>query len=844
MGAVTRRLAAVLAALVMAVTATLAVPTRATAAEPDPLIGAANHLYSCVQTARTVSVLFVMDRSGSLEKIRQPRDPKGLRFEGMRSALTGLAQLRRPDGRPLVVEAAVSAFNQAYHPARDVVGWTTINGDDSATEINRMVDGARLRATSTGGTDFEEALAGGLSDFRGRTSADACRIMLWFTDGEFEDARGLSLDRDGEAGARRIDQARREMCTATGGVVDRIRAAGIVLLGLQLGDARPDLRRMSVGTFDGQACGTYPAPTGSAPGGYLQARDINELSWVFSRMADLAQGCTPTGPLGGRIDPGLHRMVVRALRPQLTPTLPAQETITLVPPQGERLEVPAPGRREVAGHVLVADRDAAQVSALVTFPEGGGAGTWAIDPGFATRPDTVAFCVFPDLALVRQDGPLPAAGEASSLVHVVRTPGGGPADFGLYRAVTATATVTASDGTRVPAAAEASEGRVTVTVTPRTTDARLDVRLTVEIVSASGLRLPMLTSRYATSVRSTALPSVEPAEVLDLGTAHRLETVSRDLVLTGAAAGPSEVCLGVPQVSQTVDEGGVLQVEQRCWTLLPGQTVAVPVSYTPGSVAVGDGSGSIGATMKGPTTNAQEPATATFDLPVRWRQDNPANQWVLWGVVALALLLTAFVMLLALFLANWVVARFVTERLRHYSVEVWLHPRSGIQPVSGAQVADSGALAPPAVSPLFGHQTPRSVPGPHARTLRIGVVTLRARARFFDPFRGPQFFGTAAEGYRVYSSVGISDPSATWVPVTPTLDPVILVTAADSQIPGGDDQPVRATVHLVTTADSVGDPRDLLSATAIVTEWRRAVERTAATPSPVHPPATPRRTTT
>lgn len=816
-------------ALLMTAGLLVTMPSRAAAAEPDPLVAASNHLFSCVQTARTVSVLFVMDRSGSLERTRTPSDPQGQRFEGMRSALTGLAQLQRPDGRPLTVEAAVSAFNHQYFSAEQIVGWRTINGASSAEEIDRMVQGARLRATSTGGTDFEAALNGGLEDFTTRSGSDSCRIMLWFTDGKFDDAGGLSIDRDGEAAAQRIEQARQQMCAQTGGVVDRIRQAGIVLLGLQLGDPHDDLRRMSIGTLNDQPCGTFPIPAQSAPGGYLQARDINELGWVFGRMADLAQGCTPTGSLGGLVDPGLNRMVVRAQRPALDPNPPSPETVTLIAPGGERLAVTAPGRQEMGGHTIVADRDATQVSAVVTFAEGRGAGTWAFDPGFAVTSDTVAYCVFPDLALVRDEPPsLPRAGTPSELRHVVRTTSGRPADLSVYRDVNPTAHVVAADGVSLPTTVTASGDHVDASVTPRDADAHLTVTTTLGIVTASGLRLPTLTVSYPTIVQSSNLPHIEPGDTLHLGTAHRLEPVRGDLTLVGASAGPSQVCIGAPTVTQPVGQGGSLTVEEACWDLQPEQRIAVPVTWQPGSVVVGDGAATLPLVLKGQGMGDQAQAEASYELPTTWRQDIPANPWVLWGISFLALLVTFGAVFLALFLANWFVARFHTERLRHYSVEVWLNPHGGIVPAHRL----GGGARDAATETLFGNQAPRTVAGRRARTLAMGNITLRAKASLFHPLRGPQFFATPASGHRLFSTIGESDPTATWAPVTPTLQDVVLITAADPRIPGNDDQPVLATLHLVTTADGVNDPRPSLSASAIVQKWRAALDRSTATQPP------------
>lgn len=815
---VLRRIAAALIGIAFA-GSLLVLPTQpAHASEPDPLIDASNHLFECIQTARTVSVLFVMDRSGSLEKGRNPTDVDGVRFEGMRSALTGLAKLQRPDGAKLRVEAAASAFNHNYYDVSQIVDWTTINGDNSSASIDRLVERTRRRATSTGGTDFEKALKGGFRDFTSRKDRNNCKIMLWFTDGVFDDARGKSNESGTQEAKDAIEAARREMCTPRTGIVDRIRAAGIVLLGLQLGEQRADLRRMSVGTLDDKSCGTFPVAEGEAPGGYLQARDTDELAWVFSRMGDLAQGCTPTGELGGQVDPGLARMVVRVQRPELVTSPPERERLVLTrTPVGPELEAFAPGESTINGYSVLADRDSTQVSALVTFADTAG-GHWSINPGFTTSPDREAYCVFADLSLVREPSPtLPVAGKVSELRHSLQGPTA-MADLSVYRDVEIKATVTAGDGTSLPATTTAaSDGTVVVGFTPGLSDARLDVRVTANVTTASGLVLPKLVLEYATGVSSDALPSIIPGDQLDLGTAMRTDPTSAELELVGAELGDSQICLGAPRIDQESSPGGALGYPQQCFELSAGERTSVTVTFTPGAEVVSDGRGAIPIEFVGAALEGQTRSEAGFELPVVWRQDIPVNQLVLYGIPAIALALTFALVWLALCIANWAVARFDTKDLRYGRVETWLTP-GGLRRVERA-----------GQGPLYTAEDLRAVPRSQRRTIRLGEVTLRARASIWEPLRGPRFSAEPSAGHRIHSSSGLSNPEATWAPVPPSLDSVVLLVAADGHVSDTDQEPIRTTLYVVANGDHLPDVQEQgISWSSVAKHWREALARSAA----------------
>ena len=119
-----------------AVLALLLPSTAATAEDPDTTVSGSQYLATCMQSARSLSALFILDRSGSLAGT----DPSNVRYEGLQSALTQLAQVRRSDGSELAVEVAVSAFDHRYSGVNRVLDWTRINDGDTSEDIVKVID--------------------------------------------------------------------------------------------------------------------------------------------------------------------------------------------------------------------------------------------------------------------------------------------------------------------------------------------------------------------------------------------------------------------------------------------------------------------------------------------------------------------------------------------------------------------------------------------------------------------------------------------------------------------------------------------------------------------------------
>lgn len=729
------------ALLLLTVWAVVVGTAPALAEEPDPVAAAATHLYDCLQTGETVSVLFLMDRSGSLAK--DGGDPDGLRFDALETALTGLSRLQGAEGRPLDVEVAISAFNDEYHDASGIVPWRRINGPDADDVVADTVASARARIGTRGGTDFEKALGGAYGDFNPDQRVSDCRVLFWFTDGDFTTAGGKDLQDDGAAVAQpKIDAARSQMCAPGSGILDRIRRAGIVVFGLQLGEISDDLRRMSVGTLSGQACGTYPMTDGEAPGGYLQADEAEQLNSIFSRLTDLAEGCVPTGALGGVLDPGIGRAVVRVLRDDVAPSVPATEAATLVGPGGLRLAVSVPGEQAVDGYTLVAEHDAGQLAIRVTLPDGSPPGIWTVEAPFTPR--GTQWCVWPDITLVPAEGNEPlTAGEEGVVRTEVQRLSGKPIDLAQFSAVDATVAVHGADGQSQGVEARVDGASIVVTVTPAETDAQVRTTTTLRLVTESGLELSPIALEATYPVVSDRMPLMTPLDKLHLGTIERTGTGEAGFEIVGPTTGPSQVCFGVPGEvrSPVAGETARLRYDQGCVQLAPGERRAVPVSFTPSAEAVGRGTSSIPVTLVAAVSEGQQPSRSEVEVEVSWYQDIPINPAVFLAMFLAILLVTVFLVWAAILGAMWAATRFDTKNLRWLSIPVLM----GSDPIRPDKPdAEARVL-------LADRELNRKARRLGSRRFKVGNVEFRARTPLL-PGGAPRYTATVPEGYLVNSA--------------------------------------------------------------------------------------------
>ena len=804
-----RCLTASLVAL-LALLLSVAMAPRAIADDPDPVSGGSAYIGSCLQSARSVSALFMLDRSGSLAGT----DPSGIRYEGLQTALQQLSQLTRTDGETLSVEVAIAAFDDQYDEARSIVDWTAINDDpaNADRDISRIIKQTRDRTGPRGGTDFELPLRGGLSEFNDRQGAGNCRLLFWFTDGQFE---------HNPIG---VEAARASMC-APGGLVDELRQAGIVIIGLQLGTNSLDLKPMVLGSADGTTCGTQPIPEGWAPGIYLEADDSASLKRIFGRINDIVQGCTPAGS-SGNIDPGVHRMRVTINTPQLS------QVVRFDAPSGENFTAGTDGETTTqSGYVVRSIRDDHYVSMDVTLPMTAPAGQWRITPDLAVPPEDITFCVFSDLRLERPGG-LPTQGGLTPVVSVrVVDRDGQSASLADYQSVTPAVSVLAHGGTpRTANVTVDPQGSIDIVLETEPTDAVVDISLRLHLVTSSGLALTPLAIDFRQAlVLPSEFPNVQPADVLDLGRAVKTKPATADLQLMGSPDGPTQVCLDAPIGVFVPDDAAGTNIEYPtgCVELDTSEAKTISVSVTPTHAAVGDGEGTIPVRLVSAPSQDGNTQSTEFGVLVVWRFTNPTFWFVTVLVAAVVGLLSALVPLLATGVAGWWAARYDMRGLRGAVIDVVV-TRDAVrrtEPIEGqpGRLVDVLALAP--------------IPGGGVkprRSFEFGGVRFRSKASL-SPARAPLFWAEASPGQALLASSGRpGDPEdGRTVTTTPGLGFVTILSCAVLDLQGSQPEIPGQLILLTKTLETNASRLDTIALSPLdVGEFRRRL-RDLATPSSV-----------
>ena len=586
-------------------------------AEPSSTDGSA-YLATCVQSAHSLSALFLYDKSGSLTS----SDPNGIRYEGLHIALQSLAHVKRADGAPVSIEAAVSAFDNSYYKVDTIVDWTTLNaGDDNDTakSIEHIVDTAKKNTAPGGGTNFTEAMTGAWSDVKDRGSRGTCRVVFWFTDGADE-----------------VNTVGNDPCRADTGVIDQMRKAGVVIVGLQLGEPTDDLRAIATGNSASAQCGKNPVPDDWASGVYIQAADSAALRRLFGGLGNLVSGCTPQGDRGSRIDPGIRSMNV-------TINTPVQvSSVRLDAPDGTTISAAPRGSTTQDGYTTLAQSDDSYVSVLVDFPPGKGAGPWLVSAGQAVTPADMEFCVFSGLHLKRIDPqPAPVAGGPADFIYRAVDAAGNDAELSEYKDVAIGAAAVATNGEIRKATAFRDGNHIVVRVDTLPTDARLQLRLTAQPTTVSDLALtPLAVDEGVGLTLSAAFPAISPVDELNLGKAVRSKAATNTLTLTGSSLGPSKVCFDQAQAvtvpsSQT---GATLDAPTGCVDLAQGETRTIQISVTPVKPTVGNGEAALPVKLVPVAGSEMDGQVAAVDLPVIWRYENPRDPWVFWIVVTLTAL--------------------------------------------------------------------------------------------------------------------------------------------------------------------------------------------------------------
>ena len=780
----------------LVVTALVALQWSAPPANADTAdISGSTDIATCLQSARSLSALFLFDQSGSLNS----SDPSGVRYDGLRVALESLSRVDRGDGAPLSIEAAVSAFDDSYYAAENVVDWTQLNvgGEDTAKVIDEIVDKASERTQPTGNTNFTEALTGAWNDLEDRGQRGTCRVVFWFTDGA-----------DG------VNTVGSQPCMPDSGLVDQMRRAGIVIVGLQLQEPTDDLRAISTGQSNTVQCGRHPIPSDWAGGVYIQADDSAALRRLFGTLGNIIRGCTPQDDRRGRIDPGVRAMNV-------TINTPAQvNMVRLDAPDGTVISANPTGSTTAGGYAAVAESDASYASVTVDFPPGKGAGEWLVSAGQAIPPTDMEFCVFSGLHLERVDPDIaPVAEGTAQLIYQAVDSDGNVGNLAEYQAVAPGVAVVAANGDLRKATASVDGNRIVVAVDTLPVDARLDVKLNVALTTVSGLALtPLAIEEGVGFTLSKAYPTISPIDQLDLGVAQKSAATAATLTLAGSPLGPSQVCFDQPtDFSVPADQtGAALDMPTGCIDLAQSESRDIAIGISPIEPTVGGGGAILPIRLVPATGSDVAGQEAPVTLPVLWRYENPRDPVVLWVVVALVCIISVLLPLAALGLANWITARFDVKGLRGEQIPILVGP-------DGPRRVNTLTNAPDRV--LTRDHT-KLIPVRNRRRFTVDHAEFSSRGTL-NPFRAPTFTVRPTSGqYRVMSSVSPPGDGSN-AGAVPGLGfvVVVVVSNADLQNPAFRDVPATLIVLIrdpkLTSAALDPLMNSSIDWSVITDRWRR-----------------------
>jgi hypothetical protein len=768
----------------------LVLAPTAPAAELAVLPPAARSLAQCVQNSGRLSVLMLIDESGSL----RTTDPEGRRVDGVRAALTGLSDLAETpvNGSKPEVSVLMAGFYAKVHPdpRTGPVGagaWNPVNRN-TVDELNAAA-GDYAELDQGRATDYGTALLGARQLLRERSieqstsgSAPACQALIWFTDGRYSLPRrigkaglglpktvpyapGVRLDEAG-AGERAVAAGRRLMCRP-GGVMDDLASSGVtrftVALSTQLSpEDAAFLDAATTGTGGSRSCGSQLSPR---TGEFLGASDSDSLFFVFG---DLLSGPVPVnakvvcpglscvrGITAFRTVPGLSQFLIRASSAiedaELELEAPNGQSVRLTPEGPERVSLAgvsvtsrwvSPTAVEVQGDF---DADSSDWVGAWSYVFVDPAATAAQDPAAKSRS---AIQLFADLEPAIVGEPTLIRGAPTRLRFVLqRASGEGePLSAGpLLESAALTATIDdpvagTSDPVRVTGPDQAGRFSATVTIPEQSSAGFVYLGLTAHLAIPGGTPVAPQYRSYSLPVRfppGQGFPTISP-ESLQLPSVVGLSSTEGELTVTGSSVATGCVWLGMPDLD-TPDREPVTAVVAptarsagECLKLSEGEERTLRIRFQPASAATGDISGSLPVHLRSDVVSGSR----TVSVPVTFvvaPEPNVAQRDILF------LLLIVFGTLFPvgfLHFLNYLGARFTA-------------PQDLLFLAQDAEVGPAGIRA--STEPLYTNFRPLTLSGENRKVRlidEIDGVEFRtvASGRLSGLFRGPYGLASAEGG--------------------------------------------------------------------------------------------------
>lgn len=584
---------------------------------------------ACVASSDTLLVSVVVDQSGSL----QNTDPQNLRVGAVNTVVDALAGLVATADGQVDVEMNLSVFDGGY---QEIVGWGSLAGDHA--EQLRDTAAEELPRRNTGEfTDYRSALRGAEENLRQRSASvdpDACKVVLWFTDGRFD---------VGSSTADAVDQ----LCSPNG-VVDSLRGDGVSVIALALFTSTGQgavssedgelLRAVAEGEGEGTTCGTVPVPVNYALGAYLHAADAAALRRVFAGAGTMIEGghqaLTATCPgddcLDGLfrvpLDPGLSgfRLVLDGVRDEAPPAL--------LSPEGDSAELSGPGQEFAGAELVASTRDGLTVVDL-SFPAGGSpGGSWTLDTRVTSeRVSVVDLYYFWGATLELRAPEGLVIGETSPLEAVLTYADGTPVDPERFQSLAVRLRVEGEDVVLSPSGPGTFLAQYEVSA--QGAPSAVDVSSEAEAVSSpSNVRLgPVTVSSRMSTTLPPAFATLLTSE-LSMPQIVAEGTTGAPLQFRGSERGQTQVCIDTIRVTGPETAGDIqVKPEQDCVAIDANAEVELPVEVVPEQPGDGRVEGMITLTM----TAVDGVDTISVDVPFGASMMRPVNEPLRWALEAL-----------------------------------------------------------------------------------------------------------------------------------------------------------------------------------------------------------------
>lgn len=276
---------------------------------------------ACIQSKRSLSVVFLVDESKSLYLPGQERgsDPDARRVDGLKAAVGGLDRIAKGAGAndPVKVDVLFVGFAGVTKPSNvEDAQWIPL-GDDQTAEATEAAAGFADRYSGHG-TDYVTALQSAQKFLDRRVAGSGCEAIVFFTDGQYElaesDSRvsyAPSVDLGTNAGLARAEKMGVEKMCRPAGLMDQLAKQGIWLFTVGLmgsGDPGADFLRSIAVNGDGECGGTERTSMTRM----VNAAQSSDLFFGFGSLLDRGDSKPVPGNGEFRTVPGLRNFLLRA----------------------------------------------------------------------------------------------------------------------------------------------------------------------------------------------------------------------------------------------------------------------------------------------------------------------------------------------------------------------------------------------------------------------------------------------------------------------------------------------------------------------------------------------------